>query len=66
MTIRIHKYLYVILYSSTLSSGFNSLSAITVVEFVKPWGKDLTDFKETIIAKAIGRDIIDYDELLLH
>jgi sodium-coupled monocarboxylate transporter 8/12 len=41
-------------YSSTMSSGLSSLSAMTVEDYVKPYFKNLSDRKLTLIAKLTG------------
>ncbi|KAI8505547.1 Sodium-coupled monocarboxylate transporter 1 [Branchiostoma belcheri] len=38
---------------STLSSGLNSLAAVTLEDFVKPWLPKLSDIKYTTISKAL-------------
>lgn len=39
---------------STVSSGLNSLAAVTLEDFVKPMTKDMSDRKATIISKLLG------------
>lgn len=39
---------------STLSSGLNSLSAITLNDFIKPYWPKMKDTRATVIAKILG------------
>lgn len=41
-------------YYSTLSSGLNSLAALTLEDFVKPYVRNITEFKSTVLAKLLG------------